>query len=196
MTPFGDGSTFYRNLVVTMSMTLWLLLGSQYAYAQLSEYTECTEVEFSTYKSRRPLTQEEQVEAWDVEFYEGLVDIDKCSQTDSSGGGAAGGSGAGSSGQSQSTAASNGSGSGPLSKNYLKDGQNSTSVVNSASQTPEPLYETNETGSGSGTNGGKELSLSAVDNKAALRAQIKALMDVEKDPAVKDELLKQYEALK
>jgi hypothetical protein len=110
--------------------------------------------------------------------------------------GAAGGSGAGSSGQSQSTAASNGSGSGPLSKNYLKDGQNSTSVVNSASQTPEPLYETNETGSGSGNNGGKELSLSAVDNKAALRAQIKALMDVEKDPAVKDELLKQYEALK
>ena len=194
MTLFEDGSTFYRNLVVTMSMTLWLLLGSQYAYAQLSEYTECTEVEFSTYKSRRPLTQEEQVEAWDLGFYEDLVDIDKCSQTDSSGGGAAGGSGAGSSGQSQSTAASNGSGSGPLGKNYLKDGQNSTSVVNAASQSPEPLYETNE--AGSGNNGRKELALSAVDNKAALRAQIKALMAVEKDPAVKDELLKQYEALK
>jgi len=46
------------------------------------------------------------------------------------------------------------------------------------------------------SNGRKEQALTIVDNKAALRAQIKAQIELETDPEVKRQLNKEYEALK
>lgn len=173
-----------------MTILVSVLTWSSHGYTQLSEYNECSEAGFDKSEFERPLTQEEQIALWDDEFHEQLADITKCTdgQSDSS---SAGGGG------SQSSQKSGSTNSNFRSNNYLKVGEKSTSVANTVSQEPQSgnigLSDMPDT---QYSNGRKEQALTIVDNKAALRAQIKAQIELETDPGVKRQLTKEYEALK
>ena len=175
-----------------MTILVSVLTWSSHGYTQLSEYNECSEAGFDKSEFERPLTQEEQIALWDDEFHEQLADITKCTdgQSDSSSGGGGGGG-------SQSSQKSGSTNSNFRSNNYLKVGEKSTSVANTVSQEPQSgnigspnMPDTQY------SNGRKEQALTIVDNKAALRAQIKAQIELETDPEVKRQLNKEYEALK
>ena len=192
----GCDSSICKNFTVAVAVLVTILTWSQYGHTELSEYTECTEVEFDKSEFDRPLTQEEQIALWDDDFQEQLADITKCtdSQIDSARGGGASQGGAGASqgggGASKNTESTS---SDSLSRNALKGNQKSTSVTNTVVQIPQ---SNDEASPGVLDNGREETALVATDNKAALRAQIKAQIDVETDPEVKRLLIKQLEALK
>lgn len=173
-------------LTVLIAVLTWSLSG----YAQISEYNECAETGFDKSEYERPLTQEEQVALWDEEFQEQLADITKCTdgQSVSSSGGDAGPQSSQKTGSTNSTFRSN---------NYLKVGEKSIAVANAVSQ--EPQSSNNGSADMPDTqysNGRKEQAMEAVDNKVRLRAQIKAQIESETDPDVKNQLIEQYEALK
>jgi hypothetical protein len=178
-----------RHYLIPVYLSPALILGAQ-AYGQISDYNECSEVFYDASKSSRPLTQEEQVAFKDQEFYELLTDINKCSSDNAA---SASGNGAGRPNASSSV------NSGSLSKNQLGKGDQSISIANSATQSPEgqrSASTSSEEAPSQYDNGRKELALEKVDNRAALRAQIKAQIDIEADPEIKRQLTEQYEALK
>jgi hypothetical protein len=179
-----------------MTILVSVLTWSSHGYTQLSEYNECSEAGFDKSEFERPLTQEEQIALWDDEFHEHLADITKCTdgQSDSSSGGGGGGGGGGGSQSSQKSGSTN---SNFRSNNYLKVGEKSTSVANTVSQEPQSgNIGSSDMPDTQYSNGRKEQALTIVDNKAALRAQIKAQIELETDPEVKRQLTKEYEALK
>ncbi|MAH73728.1 MAG: hypothetical protein CMK29_06485 [Porticoccaceae bacterium] len=174
---------------VIMTILVSVLSWSSPGYTQLSEYNDCSETGFDKSEFERPLTQEEQIALWDDEFHEQLADITRC--TDGQSGSSNGGGGSKSSQKSRSTNSTF------WSDNYLEVGEKSTSVANTVSQVPQSgNIGASDMPDTQYSNGRKEQALTIVDNKAALRAQIKAQIELETDPGVKRQLTKEYEALK
>ena len=178
---------------VIMTILVSVLTWSSHVHTQISEYDDCLEPGFDKSEFGRPLTSEERIALWDDEFDEQLANITKCTdgQSDSSSGGGGG------DGVSQSSQKSGSTNSNFRSNNYSKVGEKSTSVANTVSQEPQSgNIGSSDMPDTQYSNGRKEQVSKIVDNKAALRAQIKVQIELETDPQVKRQLIKQYEALK
>ncbi|MDG1819810.1 MAG: hypothetical protein P8H31_08250 [Porticoccaceae bacterium] len=84
-----------------------------------------------------------------------------------------------------------------MSGNLLNKGEKSLAITSSKSQVPVAEPDSPSGGEQQGLQNGREhIELEAVDNKAVLRAQIKAQADIETDPEIKAKLIEQIEALK
>jgi hypothetical protein len=176
-------SVYFRKSLLTV-----YFLSVPYAQAQISEYSDCSEDYHDKSAFQRPLTQEEKAERLENVFYERLSSVTKCVDQESDGGaggggGAAGGSSAAGAGQS-------------MSKNVLSKGEKSLGITGSKVQVPVVEKPSGDIEEQESTNGREHIELQEVDNKAALRAQIKAQADIETDPEIKAKLIEQYEALK
>ena len=176
-------SVYFRKSLLTV-----YFLSVPYAQAQISEYSDCSEDYHDKSAFQRPLTQEEKAERLENFFYERLSSVTKCVDQESDGGaggggGAAGGSSAAGAGQS-------------MSKNVLSKGEKSLGITGSKVQVPVVEKSSGDIEEQEPTNGREHIELQEVDNKAALRAQIKAQADIETDPEIKAKLIEQYEALK
>ena len=159
---------------------------------QLSEYTDCSDSSFQETVFDSPLTQEEKTKKLDDAFYGLISEESKCtkssfSQSSQSNAGGSGGSGG-----------SNGADIGSLSNNLLDAVGESIAIGDSMNQLPdvEVLSEASSGEPSDGQNGREHLALEDVDNRKALRLQIKKQAELESDPEVKRKLLEQYEALK
>ena len=178
-------SVYFRKSLLTV-----YFLSVPYAQAQISEYSDCSEDYHDKSAFQRPLTQEEKAERLENVFYERLSSVTKCVDQESDGaggggGGAGGGAAGGSSGAGQS-----------VSKNVLSKGEKSLGITGSKVQVPVVEKSSGDIEEQEPTNGREHIELQEVDNKAALRAQIKAQADIETDPEIKAKLIEQYEALK
>ena len=85
-----------------------------------------------------------------------------------------------------------------MSNNLLDAVGESIAIGDSMNQLPdvEVLSEASSGEPSDGQNGREHLALEDVDNRKALRLQIKKQAELESDPEVKRKLLEQYEALK
>jgi hypothetical protein len=153
---------------------------------KLSEYRDCSDSYFEETTFDSPLTQEEKTKKLDDAFYGLISDERRCSKSSFS-----------------QSSASNGSGSGDpdiksLSQNLSTIDAGSIGIDSSKSQLPVAVNQstTSMNGMGVGNNGGVHQVLEEVDNRKALRLQIKKQADIETDPEIKRKLLEQYEALK
>lgn len=153
---------------------------------KLSEYRDCSDSSFEETTFDSPLTQEEKTKKLDDAFYGLISDERRCSKSSFS-----------------QSSASNGSGSGDpdiksLSQNLSTIDAGSIGIDSSKSQLPVAVNQstTSMNGMGVGNNGGVHQVLEEVDNRKALRLQIKKQAEIETDPEIKRKLLEQYEALK
>ena len=152
------------------------------AIAQISEYTDCSEYYHDGSDFEQTLTQEEKAERLENAFYGRLSDIVKCVNGESAEEGrSSGGASGGEAGQS-------------ISNNILTKGEKSFGIT--GTKTQGPIVDEAVSYESSVPNGREHLELEEVDNKAALRVQIKAQADIETDPDIKEKLMEQYEALK
>lgn len=180
-------SVYFRKSLLTV-----YFLSVPYAQAQISEYSDCSEDYHDKSAFQRPLTQEEKAERLENVFYERLSSVTKCVDQESDGAGGGGGGAAGG-----SSAAGAGAGAGQsVSKNVLSKGEKSLGITGSKVQVPVVEKSSADIEEQEPTNGREHIELQEVDNKAALRAQIKAQADIETDPEIKAKLIEQYEALK
>ena len=156
---------------------------------KLSEYRDCSDSSFEETTFDSPLTQEEKTKKLDDAFYGLISEENKCakpsfsssSQSNNGGSGGSGGSG----------------GAETISNNLLESDEQSIAIGGSINQLPkeEAISETSFVESSNGENGRKHLDLDDVDNRKALRLQIKEQAELESDPEVKRKLIEQYEAL-
>ena len=201
-----EANPISKNIAVFSFFVGWIAMCclAQPSLAQISEYTDCSEYDYNSQDDSGPLTTDEKVARLDNIYYPKIADISKCenrTEGDMSSTSNAGSSGAGAQGGSGG-ASSTGSGeSSSISTNEINAGETSVGMTN----TMYPVADLNS-GSASGSGSPNEIDdltigkehdeLDAADNVAALRAQIKAQIEVETDPEIKAELRKQYEALK
>jgi len=159
------------------------------AVAQISEYSDCSEHYHDKSTFERPSTQEEKAERLEDIFYDRLSSVTKCVDQNSDGNGGGG---------SASSGGSSGGGAGQsMSRNTLSEGEKSLGITGTEVQVPVAEAGAAPTDVEADlTNGREHKDMEVVDNKAALRAQIKAQADVETDPEIKAKLIEQYEALK
>jgi hypothetical protein len=178
--------------------------------AQVSEYTDCSDIYHDSQESIAPLTAEEEAALLDDTYYVKIADLTKCEKQASSGGGPAGGGGQAGGGTAGSESAASGSDVGgsagrmteSISKNERLLEEQAIAVTNT--KFPEAASDTDLTvgypftaSSPDGAGNGRDHEdLNAADNRAALMAQIKAQADAETDPEIKKRLMEQYEALK
>jgi hypothetical protein len=153
--------------------------------------------------SDKLLTKLERLEKMDMAYYTLISESTECnkagSANQSTNNAAAGGSVAGGS----STGGSNADGGqATASSNRLSENETSTAssdVMGSEKPQQAPsdtvIINSNTVSSPAG-DGRKHKTLKGVDNKAVLRAQIKAQADIESDPLIKERLMKEYEILK
>jgi len=162
-------------------------------YAQISEYIDCSAIYHDESNFERPLTKEEKVSQLEGAFYDHLAKTTKCTPE------TPGASNPSKSSVGGATSSSGGGASQSISNNMLAEGSESIAITGTKEQ--KPNFDQTETASFSssdlgGDNGREHLELETVDNKAALRSQIKAQADLETDPEIKEKLMKEYEALK
>lgn len=182
--------------IVTLTMNVFALSPAK----QISEYSDCSDSSFEETTFDSPLTQEEKTKKLDDAFYGLISEENKCAKSSfsnssqSNGGGSSGSGGSASSGGSGSSA---GSETMSLSKNLLENDEQSIAIGGSINQLPkeEAISETSFVESSNGQNGREHLDLEDVDNRKALRLQIKEQAELESDPEVKRKLIEQYEAL-
>ena len=182
--------------IVTLTMNVFALSPAK----QISEYSDCSDSSFEETTFDSPLTQEEKTKKLDDAFYGLISEENKCAKSSfsnssqSNGGGSSGSGGSASSGGSGSSA---GSETMSLSKNLLESDEQSIAIGGSINQLPkeEAISETSFVESSNGQNGREHLDLEDVDNRKALRLQIKEQAELESDPEVKRKLIEQYEAL-
>lgn len=182
--------------IVTLTMNVFALSPAK----QISEYSDCSDSSFEETTFDYPLTQEEKTKKLDDAFYGLISEENKCAKSSfsnssqSNGGGSSGSGGSASSGGSGSSA---GSETMSLSKNLLENDEQSIAIGGSINQLPkeEAISETSFVESSNGQNGREHLDLEDVDNRKALRLQIKEQAELESDPEVKRKLIEQYEAL-
>lgn len=182
--------------IVTLTMNVFALSPAK----QISEYSDCSDSSFEETTFDSPLTQEEKTKKLDDAFYGLISEENKCAKSSfsnssqSNGGGSSGSGVSASSGGSGSSA---GSETMSLSKNLLENDEQSIAIGGSINQLPkeEAISETSFVESSNGQNGREHLDLEDVDNRKALRLQIKEQAELESDPEVKRKLIEQYEAL-
>lgn len=182
--------------IVTLTMNVFALSPAK----QISEYSDCSDSSFEETTFDYPLTQEEKTKKLDDAFYGLISEENKCAKSSfsnssqSNGGGSSGSGVSASSGGSGSSA---GSETMSLSKNLLENDEQSIAIGGSINQLPkeEAISETSFVESSNGQNGREHLDLEDVDNRKALRLQIKEQAELESDPEVKRKLIEQYEAL-
>ena len=180
---------FFRKPLLVICVSL-----SPCAAAQISEYSDCSDYYHDQSDFQQPATQEEKAQRLEDTFYDRLSSITKCvdQQSATDGGGGGGSSGGASAGASSGSEAGQ-----SLSSNLLNKGEKSHGITSSKSQIPVVETESFIGDEGQSLQNGREhIELEAVDNKAVLRAQIKAQADIETDPEIKEKLIEQYEALK
>lgn len=158
---------------------------------QISEYSDCSDSSFEDTTFDSPLTQEEKTQKLDDAFYGLISEENKCAKSsfsNSSQSNIGGSRGAGGSGGSETMS---------LSKNLLESDEQSIAIGGSMNQLPkeETLSDASFDESSNGQNGREHLDLEDVDNRKALRLQIKEQAELESDPEVKRKLIEQYEAL-
>lgn len=164
------------------------------AVAQISEYGDCSEHYHDKSTFERPSTQEEKAERLEDIFYDRLSSVTKCVDQNSDG---SGGGGSASGGGSSGGGSSGGGAGQSMSRNTLSEGEKSLGITGTEVQVPVAYAGATPTDVEADlTNGREHKELEVVDNKAALRAQIKAQADIETDPEIKAKLIEQYEALK
>ena len=191
-----------------------LILMPAVSIAQVSEYRDCSSIQFEEISSG-PLTREEEVALLDDLYYAKVSDLTRCEQssTGQAGSGAAdGGIGGGASGSADGSAASaagEGSQSAQavlsepesMSDNRLLPGETPVAITDAPIQQAAAGNDLEEASANQankgerGSNGRAHEALEEVDNRAVLRAQIKAQADIETDPVIKRKLMEQYEAL-
>ena len=182
--------------IVTLTMNVFALPPAK----QISEYSDCSDSSFEETTFDSPLTQEEKTKKLDDAFYGLISEENKCAKSSfsnssqSNGGGSSGSGGSASSGGTGSSA---GSETMSLSKNLLENDEQSIAIGGSINQLPkeEAISKTSFVESSNGQNGREHLDLEDVDNRKALRLQIKEQAELESDPEVKRKLIEQYEAL-
>ena len=176
--------------IATLTMNVFALSPAK----QISEYSDCSDSSFEETTFDSPLTQEEKTKKLDDAFYGLISEENKCAKSSfsnssqSNGGGSSGSGGSASSGGSETMS---------LSKNLLENDEQSIAIGGSINQLPkeEAISETSFVESSNGQNGREHLDLEDVDNRKALRLQIKEQAELESDPEVKRKLIEQYEAL-
>jgi len=198
-----------------------LILMPALSMAQVSEYRDCSSIEFEEISSG-PLTREEEIALLDDLYYAKVSDLTRCEQASdaqsesaSAQGGADGGAGssknssaaqAGSVGEgaqmSQAASEATLSEAQSMSDNRLLPGETPVAITDAPIQQAaagdnSEDASVNQVGKGTtGSKGRAHEALETVDNRAVLRAQIKAQADIETDPVIKRKLMEQYEALK
>lgn len=185
--------------IVTLTMNVFALSPAK----QISEYSDCSDSSFEETTFDYPLTQEEKTKKLDDAFYGLISEENKCAKSSFSNSSQSNGGGSSGSGVSASSGGSGGSGSSAgsetmsLSKNLLENDEQSIAIGGSINQLPkeEAISETSFVESSNGQNGREHLDLEDVDNRKALRLQIKEQAELESDPEVKRKLIEQYEAL-
>ena len=185
--------------IVTLTMNVFALSPAK----QISEYSDCSDSSFEETTFDSPLTQEEKTKKLDDAFYGLISEENKCAKSSfsnssqSNGGGSSGSGGSGGSASSGGSGSSAGSETMSLSKNLLESDEQSIAIGGSINQLPkeEAISETSFVESSNGQNGREHLDLEDVDNRKALRLQIKEQAELESDPEVKRKLIEQYEAL-
>ena len=161
---------------------------------ELSDYIDCANSSRSDSTDGVPLTKAERISNLEADYVRVVSRTERCSKSEesansSSSGDAAGGEsatgGAGSAGSTQTLSKNAGA-----TNNDIKVNSTLKSV---ASRPPSAVLGNVSTSTHSGKD---HEELEAVDNKAILRAQIKAAADEETDPEMKKILTEKYESLK
>jgi hypothetical protein len=155
---------------------------------QISEYSDCSDSSFKDTTFDSPLTQEEKTQKLDDAFYGLISEENKCAKSSFSNSSQSNIGGSGGTGGSETMS---------LSKNLLESDEQSIAIGGSMNQLPkeETLVDASFDESSNGQNGREHLDLEDVDNRKALRLQIKEQAELESDPEVKRKLIEQYKAL-
>ena len=157
--------------------------------AGLSDMLECSDIEIEA-EINSQLSRQENLERLYQQFDEAVNAVSHCDPTANGGGGGGGGSAGGGS-TSKAAEGISGTEVKPSSmKQDVKDSQAASSSGNGSPVAAET--KANEQGS----NGKKPDELNANDNDSIYAQQLKAAADNEKDPAVKEQLLKEYRKFK
>ena len=162
------------------------------ASGQISEYTDCSEYDLGSRADGAPLTTQEKVERLDDTYYPKVAEITKCEENSRDEGASSGGT---------ATSTERVKDVPGISSNRLEPGKTSIAVTNTVHPTAVSIIDraagnASSSGIDESITGRDHEELDEADNTAALRAQIKAQIDIETDPDIKEQLIKQYEALK
>jgi len=158
--------------------------------AGLSDMLECSDIEIEA-EINSELSRQENLERLHQQFDEAVNAVSHCDPTANGGGGGGGGGSAG--GGSTSKAAEGISGTEVKPSSMKQDVKGSQAASSSGNGSP---VATEKKANEQGSNGKKPDELNANDNDSIYAQQLKAAADNEKDPAVKEQLLKEYRKFK
>jgi hypothetical protein len=200
------------NLTTPLFFGLLFFSSTATISTEISDYTDCANSSRSESSNDGPLTKAERIEMLQADYVRTVSQTERCeknkqsSGSTSSGGGAGGGAAGGGAGGG---AAGGGAGGGAASieaegeAGATQTMSQNAGVVDNAIMVNSSLQSTvSAPPGGMGIDAGYTASgkdheiLDKADNKAILRAQIKAAADKEADPEVKRVLTEKYESLK
>ena len=155
--------------------------------SSLSDMLECSDIEIEA-EINSELSRQENLERLHQQFDEAVNAVSHCDPT-ANGGGGGGSAGGG----STSKAAEGISGTEVKPSSMKQDVKGSQAASSSGNGSP---VATEKKANEQGSNGKKPDELNANDNDSIYAQQLKAAADNEKDPAVKEQLLKEYRKFK
>ena len=159
--------------------------------SSLSDMLECSDIEIEA-EINSELSRQENLERLHQQFDEAVNAVSHCDPT-ANGGGGGGGGGGSAGGGSTSKAAEGVSGTEVKPSSMKQDVKGSQAASSSGNGSP---VATEKKANEQGSNGKKPDELNANDNDSIYAQQLKAAADNEKDPAVKEQLLKEYRKFK
>ena len=160
--------------------------------AGLSDMLECSDIEIEA-EINSELSRQENLERLHQQFDEAVNAVSHCDPT-ANGGGAGGGGGGGSAGGGSTSKAAEGISGTEVKPSSMKQDVKGSQAASSSGNGSPVATETKANEQGS--NGKKPDELNANDNDSIYAQQLKAAADNEKDPAVKEQLLKEYRKFK
>jgi len=162
--------------------------------AGLSDMLECSDIEIEA-EINSELSRQENLERLYQQFDEAVNAVSHCDPTANGGGGGGGGSaGGGSAGGGSLSRAAEGISGTEVKSSPLKEEAKEAQADSASNNGNSGASETKKNQQGS--NGKKPDKLNANDNDSIYAQQLKAAAEIEQDPVVKEQLLKEYRKFK
>ena len=162
--------------------------------SSLSDMLECSDIEIEA-EINSELSRQENLERLYQQFDEAVNAVSHCDPTANGGGGGGGGSaGGGSAGGGSLSRAAEGISGTEVKSSPLKEEAKEAQADSASNNGNSGASETKKNQQGS--NGKKPDKLNANDNDSIYAQQLKAAAEIEQDPVVKEQLLKEYRKFK
>ena len=162
--------------------------------SSLSDMLECSDIEIEA-EINSELSRQENLERLYQQFDEAVNAVSHCDPTANGGGGGGGGSaGGGSAGGGSLSRAAEGISGTEVKSSPLQEEAKEAQADSASNNGNSGASETKKNQQGS--NGKKPDKLNANDNDSIYAQQLKAAAEIEQDPVVKEQLLKEYRKFK